>query len=98
MLVVVLVHGVAARLMVGGTSPKTLNSKPIHWRFRPQITLLPPLVVVTKLVTVLELEEDELEESLLPPQENKPMVVKVASAISATRFLVKLKFIRAPFR
>jgi hypothetical protein len=57
------------------------------------------LVVVTKLVTVLELEEDELEESpLLPPQENKPRDANVARAIRANCFLVGLKFMSTPFK
>jgi hypothetical protein len=78
--------------MTGGTSPKTLNSKPIHCRFLPQRILLAPLAVVSNVVTVLEpdpeLEELLPPELLLPPQEKMPAATKVDRTIKAVCFFV----------
>ena len=94
------VHGVAAILIVGGTSPKTLNSKPIHWTFLPQRILLAPFAVVSNVVTALEsepvLEELLPPELLLPPQENMPAAIKKDSPIRATCFFaVNIKAIHS---
>jgi hypothetical protein len=99
--VLVSVHGVAATLMTGGTSPKIVNSKAIHWRFLPQRTLLAPLAVVSNVVTVLEsdpvLEELLPPELLLPPQENMPAATRVDSTIKASCFfLINRKAIHIP--
>ena len=89
--VLVSVHGVAATLMTGGISPKIVNSKPIHWTFLPQRTLLAPLAVVSNVVTVLESDpepEELLPPELLPPQEKMPAATKIDSTTKASCFFV----------
>jgi len=85
--------------MTGGISPKTVNSKPIHWTFLPQRTLLAPLAVVSNVVTVLESDpepEELLPPELLPPQEKMPTATKVDRTIKAACFFdVNRKVINA---